>query len=316
MNYAAFAAVVLVWGSSWIATKLQLGIVPVEQSIFWRSLVAGAVLAGFSALRGARWPRGLGFHALLAFQGAAMFGLNNLGTYHAVGLMPSGLVAIAFCLVVPLNALGQRLFFAVPLSPRVLAGGAAGMAGLILIFWPQIIAADGTSAALGLGLSLLAAGAVSAGNLAALKHSRGGSDLIACTGIALIYGSLSCLAVVLASGADWAFDLSWRYGLSFVWLALLGTAVVFCLYLWLIARMGADRAALVTIIYPIVALSISTVWEDYHWSTLSLAGVLVAVCGNLYALSRRAPAKRAAVRARHEIHAVKLIDARAAAANR
>jgi len=63
--------------------------------------------------------------------------------------------------------------------------------------------------------------------------------------------------------------------------------VAFGCYLSLIGNIGADRAAYATLIFPIVALVISTIWENYHWTLESLSGVILILCGNLFMLKKK-----------------------------
>jgi drug/metabolite transporter (DMT)-like permease len=66
--------------------------------------------------------------------------------------------------------------------------------------------------------------------------------------------------------------------------------MAFGAYLTLLGRIGADRAAYATVLFPLVALAISTVVEDYAWTPIALAGVALVLTGNLLVLlaARRA----------------------------
>ena len=67
--------------------------------------------------------------------------------------------------------------------------------------------------------------------------------------------------------------------------------IAFGCYLTLIGNIGADRAAYATLLFPIVALVISTIWEDYHWTPSSAVGVALILLGNLWMLRKKKTAR-------------------------
>ena len=93
-----FAIVTLIWGSTWLVIKDQLGVVPASWSVTYRFLVAGLTMLAFAAYRRERLTldaRGWGFAAALA---AFQFCLNFNFVYRAEGYVTSGLVAVIFAL--------------------------------------------------------------------------------------------------------------------------------------------------------------------------------------------------------------------------
>jgi len=70
-----------------------------------------------------------------------------------------------------------------------------------------------------------------------------------------------------------------------LYLTLFGSIVAFGCYMLLIGRIGADYAAYVTLLMPIIALILSTLYEGYHWSVNALAGVILVLMGNLIILT-------------------------------
>jgi len=82
------------------------------------------------------------------------------------------------------------------------------------------------------------------------------------------------------------FEWTVSYVGSLLYLAIFASVLGFTFYLTLLGRIGADRAAYATVLFPIVALTLSTVFEGYEWTMLSLIGVVVVLAGNLLVLSR------------------------------
>ena len=72
----------------------------------------------------------------------------------------------------------------------------------------------------------------------------------------------------------------------------------FTAYLMLVGRIGPERAAYCTVLFPIVALAVSTVFEGYQWTALAVVGLVLVVAGNLVAFDLTRRIFRAANRAR------------------
>ena len=71
-----------------------------------------------------------------------------------------------------------------------------------------------------------------------------------------------------------------------LYLALFGSVFAFGAYMKLLKQMGADKAAYVVLVYPMVALVISTFFEGYQWSLLSVIGVVIVLIGNAIAMGK------------------------------
>jgi drug/metabolite transporter (DMT)-like permease len=72
-----------------------------------------------------------------------------------------------------------------------------------------------------------------------------------------------------------------RYLAAMVYLAIFGSVIAFTAYLTLVGRIGASKAAYATVLFPLVALSLSTLYEGFVWQTVSVVGVLISLLGNL-----------------------------------
>jgi drug/metabolite transporter (DMT)-like permease len=101
------------------------------------------------------------------------------------------------------------------------------------------------------------------------------------------YGAILMFAIALIAGAPFHFEATPTYIGSLIYLALFGSIMAFGAYLTLLGRIGADRAAYASLLFPLVALGISTLFEGYQWSAPALVGVLLVLAGNFLVLSRR-----------------------------
>jgi drug/metabolite transporter (DMT)-like permease len=100
----------------------------------------------------------------------------------------------------------------------------------------------------------------------------------------MFYGATTLY--IAAVFLDIPISVDWRqdYLLSLIYLAFFATVLAFWAYVSLIGRIGADRAAYTTLIFPVVALTISSVLEDYHWTLWSATGLFLVVAGNWLAM--------------------------------
>lgn len=290
-NLGLYLAAVLIWGSTWLAITFQLGRVPPEMSVAYRFALAGVLLLAWSAVRRLRLAYSWREHAAMAAQGALLFGLNYVCVYRAEGLIASGLVAVTFSLIVFLNIFGARLFFASPVRPVTLAGAACGVAGVVLIFLPEIRGTSATSReAAGLGYALVGVVSASLGNLLAARNQRRGIPVVQLNTFGMLYGAALVAIFAVAEGRTLVFDPSAAYLLSLCYLSLFGSILAFGAYLTLLGRIGADRAGYANAAIPIVALLMSTCFEDLRWHAATVLGILLCLAGNFLVLRRPASA--------------------------
>lgn len=280
-----FAIATAIWGSTWLAIKFQLGVVPPEASVAYRFALAAVILAAACYARG----RSLAFpartHAWIAAQGATMFGLNYVGVYVAERYVPSGLVAVVFSTIVFMTPIGTRIAFGTPIAPRVAIGATLGVAGVALLFLPELRAAgEGGDAALGIAYALGATLIAAIGNLITMRLQRDNVPVFTGTAWGMAYGALTAALVATISGTAWTFDASLPYVASLAYLAVFGSIAAFGAYFLLLKRVGAGPASFVGVSTPVLAMLLSTMFEDYRWTWVAAAGVVLAMAGNLLAL--------------------------------
>lgn len=283
-DVALFLVPTLIWGSTWLAITFQLGTVAPEVSVAYRFALAAALLAAWCRMRGVALAFPLREHRWLALFGALFSGLNYLAVYWAERLVPSGLVAVVFSTVVFTSAIGMRVFFGEPVVPRVIAGGVLGVAGVALVFLPALEQHAIAQPALGIGLAFAASVSATLGSLVAVRNHRAGLAAAPATAWGMAYGALVAAIAATLGGARWTFEATPSYVLSLLYLAVLGSVVAFTAYLELLKRAGAARASFVGVSTPVIALVLSSLFEDYRFTPAGVAGVTLAVAGNVLAL--------------------------------
>jgi drug/metabolite transporter (DMT)-like permease len=282
---ALYATLILVWGTSWIAIHHQLGVVAPVVSLLWRFVLAASICMGLALLRRERMAFGPRLHLMFALVGVLMFSTNFLLFYLAGRHVPTGLLAVVFALASPINLGLSALFFRGRVEPRVLAGAALGVTGVAALYAPQIAGAGFDMTALGgLGLALAGTLCFCLGNMASSVVQNEGVSDYAATAWGMSYSVVWLLALCLATGSEFAFDLRVPYVASLLWLSIGSSAIAFIAYLALIKRIGPGRAGFATVLFPVVALAISSAFEDYHWSALSILGLALVAAGNVVVL--------------------------------
>lgn len=287
-NLGLYTAAVLIWGSTWLVIKFQLGVVSPVVSVAWRFALAAAMLLAYAAVRRRPLIFSARDHLWIALQGILMFGLNYVGVYLAEQDLTSGLVAVVFSIVVSMNAVGMRVFFSQPIRATTIVAAIIGVAGVALVFWPQMRGLASSAAQLrGLALALAATAMASLGNMVAARIHRRGLPVMQINAWSMLYGAVFVAFIAVASGQRFAFDRSWPYLASLLYLALFGSALAFGAYVTLMRRIGADRASYTAVAIPVVALLLSSVFEQLHLQLVSFIGVALCVAGNVLMLRRR-----------------------------
>lgn len=281
----------VVWGTTWLVIKFQLGLVAPEVSVGWRFALASALLTAWAALRGQRLRLGWREHLGCALLGFLLFGLNYVLVYRAEQTLTSGLVAVLFATMVFWNLLGARLAFGTPVPRAVLAGAILGVGGVALLFWPELAGVRGDArlvegAAMALGSTMVA----SAGSIWSQRLFARGLAVVPGTAIAMGWAALMTLGWCLARGIPLAFDPRAPYVLSLLYLALFGSVLAFVAYLTLVQRVGAGRSGYTSAVIPVVAMLASTLFEGYRWTPAAAAGLALVLAGTVLVLRARAQA--------------------------
>jgi len=276
---------VLIWGSTWLAITFQFGTVPPAVSVAYRFALAGLILLAWALLMGLRLRFSRSDHLWMALQGLLLFGVNYMCVYLAETEITSGLVAVAFSLLVILNIVFTRFFFGTPLKPSALIGAGLGIGGIVLVFLPEIVrGTGGRNPTLGILFALGGALSASLGNIVASRNHGRGLPVVQMNTFGMLYGALFVAVFALVTRQPFVFDWSPRYLLSLAYLAVFGSILAFGAFISLLGRIGADRAGYVTVAIPIVALLLSASFEGLRWQASLVLGILLCLAGNVAVL--------------------------------
>ena len=281
-----FIIITLIWGSTWIVIRDQLGPVPAAWSITYRYLIAAAAMFAYAALR--RVPLALGRegHFLAILFGFLQFFLNFNFVYAAEHYVTSGVVAVVFALLLVPNSAFAWLFLKHRLTPRFLVGSAVAMTGVAFLFINEMRhgAAQPEDVAIGIGLTVLGVLSASLSNVLQATERLRTRPIESMLAWGMLYGTIANAVFAQTLHGAPVIEHRLGYWVGLVYLGLFASALAFTFYMGIIRAVGPGRAAYSSLLVPIIAMALSTIFEDYHWSTTAVAGGLLALLGLFIAL--------------------------------
>ncbi len=282
MNTILYSSTVIIWGTTWLAIYWQLGDVPVVVSVFYRfALAALLLLPPLLLFKKDRITR-FSDHRYLFLLGACLFCFNFICFYNATRYIPSGLVSVIFSLATVYNAINSRIFFAEKIPGNVILAAAIGFSGLVLLFWNEVQSQNEVTALIpGIALAALGTLFFSFGNMLSRRNSQAGISPMTANAWGMFYGSLILLLIITLSQTPFVVPTDGRYFSALIYLSVFGSIIAFTTYLSLIVRIGANRAAYATVMFPVIALSLSTIYEGYSWVWTSYTGLVFILLGNV-----------------------------------
>jgi drug/metabolite transporter (DMT)-like permease len=283
-SLSLYAVAVAIWGSTWLAIKFQLGVVPPAISVVWRFALAAVILFIYALAKRIPLRFSANEHLRMAAQGILLFGASYVCVYLSEQYLTSGLIAVIYSLLVFWTMIGARVLFQTPITMVGALAAILGVGGVALVFWPEVSSLSSAHGDVyGLGIAIFGSVLSAGGNLVAVQNHRRGMSLIPVTVYSMMYGSASVAIYAILGRELFIFDWSAPYLWSLLYLAVFGSVVAFVAYLTLQNRIGVDRASYVSVIIPIVALGLSTLFENLHWHIYMVIGVIACLLGNLLA---------------------------------
>jgi len=279
-NAFLFAIPTLIWGSTFYAIKFQLGEVDPLWSVSYRFLLAGLILLMYCRIRNLDLHFSSEYHLRSMLQATMLFGFNYWFVYMAEADLTSGLVAVAFAGVIFLNILFGRLFLGKKTTPRVYLGAILGAIGTALLFYQDLseIAFD----LLPLSSLILCFSAVviySLGNIIWVSNQARNMPILQTNAYAMAYAGVLMALIAGITGSAPTFLPTFAYTGSLLYLSVFGSIIAFGGYLSLIGRIGADKAAYVNIAIPVIAISLSVIFESYALTPLVGLGMILILFG-------------------------------------
>ncbi|MDX1662525.1 MAG: drug/metabolite exporter YedA [Candidatus Promineifilaceae bacterium] len=291
----AFAAVYLIWGSTYLAIRFAVETLPPFLLAGVRFLSAGAIMLAIARSRAAPWPTWRQWRSTLVVGALLLMGGNG-GVTWAEQFVPSGLVALLIASVPVWMVLMDWLRpGGVRPSAQVFVGLALGLVGLVLLIGPGTVVGGGSIDPLGAAVVLLAAFSWAAGSI----YSRGAdsppSPFMA-TAMQMLNGGALLIILGVVSGEVARFQpeaVSTRSVLSLLYLIFFGAIVGYTAYIWLLRVTTAARASTYAYVNPVVAVFLGWALADEPLTARILIAAAIIVGAvmiiNTYRVRRRSP---------------------------
>lgn len=282
MNVLLYALVVVIWGTTWIAITLQQqSEISTTVAVFWRFFISAIVLFAFVVMSRKLQKLATQDHLFCMLQACCIFGFNFVCFYYAVQYISSGLEAVIFSMAVIFNTINAKVFFAQQISSRFYPAALFGLFGIIALFWHDVMGtALNSNTLMGIGLCILGTYGFSLGNMISTRHQKHELDIFTTNAYAMLYGSMLMALISWFKHDNFFPSMSGSSVSALLYLAIFGSVIGFTAYFYLVGRIGAGKAAYSTLLFPLVALVISTIWEGYHWQMNAVIGVILILCGN------------------------------------
>jgi drug/metabolite transporter (DMT)-like permease len=261
-SVSLYFAAVFIWGSTFFAIKFQLGEVAEELSVAYRFALAALMLIGWCRARRLPMRFTPAQHGWMVLQGLFLFCLNYVN---------------------------GAIIFRQPVSLKVTVGALIGLAGIALVFWPELVNFDANPRALSaFGFAVLGTYIASLGNTISARNQRAQIPVVQSNAYGMAYAAIVLLLYAAVRGVEFELPLTFAYTSSLIYLSLFGSVLAFGSYLTLLGRIGSARAGYAMVLFPLVALAISTLFEGYVWTPLAATGVVLVLAGNLLVMVPRA----------------------------
>ncbi len=287
-NLILFIATLFCWSPTWYLIKFQLGYVDPLVSIFYRFFTASLIIFIYLIIKKKNLKFSLNKHIWFLFFGICLYSINYVFFYTSNTYLISAYPAIVFSTVVIMNILGEWLYFKKKPTNKTLIGAVVGMIGIIIVFNKEIFNFDfqnGTH--IGLLLSLLGTFCASTGNMVHQRNLNNNFPLIETIAYAMLYGSLITLLITQLNNTELLFEFTFSYISSLAYLSIVGSIFAFIFYLRLLAKVGPGRAGYVGVVMPVIALLISTIFENLEWRLDLLIGLPILLVGAVLVINQK-----------------------------
>jgi drug/metabolite transporter (DMT)-like permease len=296
---AAFAAVYVIWGSTYLAIRYAVGTIPPFLMAGTRFLVSGAILYAWARRRGTEAPSRAVWRAGTITGVLMLFGGNG-GVVWAEQRVPSGITALLVA-VVPLWMVLMEWLRPGGRRPHsaVFLGLVLGLAGIVLLVGPGAFVGHGDVDTIGALALMVAAIAWAAGSIYS-RHAARPSSAVMATALQMLTGGVVFMLVAAVSGELTRFDIhavTLPSAIGYFYLVTFGSLVGFTAYVYLLRNTTPAKASTYAYVNPVVAVVLG--WaianEPISWRTMLAAAVILA--GVAIISVKGASVKREAVKA-------------------
>ncbi len=283
-----YALVLFCWGTGWLPIHFQLGVVAPEVTLFYRIGISAILLFAWLYLSGRLQRFPIRDHLTFLMLGVCLFGVNYLSVYYAGGYLATGVIAVVFSTASVMNLALSALVARILPPLRVAAGALIGIIGIALVFSREFAdAASRDDVLIGLLLALFATFSFSCGNMLSARAQSRSLPVLNTNAYGMLYSTVLMFILALTTGKPFNWDPDPLYAVALGWHVVFSTVVAFAAYLTLVGRIGPGRAGYATVVFPVIALLLSALFEGYQFHAIAFVGLLCVMIGNVLVLGGR-----------------------------
>ena len=287
-NFILFGITLFCWSPTWYVIKFQLGYVDPLVSVFYRFLAASIIIFIYLIIKNKKLRFSFNHHIWFLLFGICLYSLNYVFFYLSNTYLISAFPAIVFSTVVIMNIIGETFYFKKKPSLKTLIGATIGMLGILIIFNDEILNFSlNNGIHIGLLLALFGTFSASTGNMIYQRNLNNNFPLIETLAYAMLYGSLVTFLITQLKGTELLFEYSFSYIASLTYLSIVGSIFAFIFYLRLLEKVGPGRAGYVGVLMPVLALLISTLFENLEWQTDLIVGLPILIIGAILVINQK-----------------------------
>jgi drug/metabolite transporter (DMT)-like permease len=275
--WMAFAACSAIWGSTFLVISIGNDALAPAWAATLRLILAALLLGAWTLGRGRSLPRGRALRAALGY-GATQFGINLPLLYWGEKLVPSGLSAVVYATIPLTSALMARVAGLERLTPAKLLGAVVAFGGVAVLFSSGVRAAS-SSAPLGLLAIFVGATASSLGTVLLKRGPR--QDPFAANAVGCAIGAVLGAAVSVALGEHRTLPTTVAAAWPLAYLTVGGSLGAYVTMSWLVNHWSVTRTAYITVIVPVIALTLGALVRHERPAPISLAGTALILGGLL-----------------------------------
>jgi drug/metabolite transporter (DMT)-like permease len=280
MQYAAFVACCLIWGSTFLAIRIGNQSLPPEWAATLRLILAAPLLTLVVMIRHDRWPRGEALKAAILF-GVFNFGVNLGLLYWGERVVPSGIAAVLYA-TVPLSTAFIAAGMGVEhLQRRKLIAAVVAIGGVATIFAGEMrldVPFEGLIAI------FLAATAASLSSVFLKRAPQ--PSVFSTNAIGAVAGAVICLGASVVLGEDRSIPTTVAAWWPVIYLTLAGSLGAYVIWTWLVGHWSVTSASYVGVVVPVIAVILGAIVlqetrspETYVGAAIVVAAVVVALRG-------------------------------------
>lgn len=286
-NLIFYILTVVIWGSTWIAIKFQIDCADPMVSVGYRFVLSSVILILWCLIFKINLKFKAQEYIYMCVQGIILFGVNYLLIYMSELYLTSGITAVLFSTILIMNVINGFIFLKIPITSKHIAGGIIGLLGIVLVFKNEIVSFSLDGKLIGVLFALGGTFLASLGNILSARNQKNSLPVIQTNAFGMGFGGIVMVVLAFVSGKDMALVLTMPYLSSILYLSIFGSIIAFGCYLSLIGSIGPGNAAYTSLLIPVAALAISTVWEGYVWNFWSISGVILIIFGNFIIIRKK-----------------------------